>query len=465
MMKREPEDDRRGWDPVASARRFFKTGETRTVKAKRNILGLFALRGLAIATNFLLVPLTLHYLQPTQYGLWLTLSSILTWVGFLDIGLGNGMRNKIAEAIARSDTHLAQEYVSTTYVSVGLIATLSLVLFWSVNPFLPWAAILNASSDLEPELRRLALAVGTFFCLRLVFQLIGSVLIANQRPAVSSALDVLVGVLSLLAVFLLSLNVPGSLYLLGLSVSALSALVPLAASFWFFGGKYRRYRPTIRAVAFGRSRELMRLGGQFFVLQMVGLVLFASPNLVITQLFGPAEVTPYNIALKYFGFATMGFMVILAPFWSAYTDAYVRGDLSWIRRTIALLRRLWLLLAAAVVLMLLAADWAYRIWVGTIVQIPFSLSLVMGVYVLVYTWSSIYVNLINGTGKIRLQLWNGVILALCVIPLSYLLAKPFGLGNTGVILATCLCLFPGCILWPIQTRRLLAGTARGIWNQ
>lgn len=442
---------------------FPAAAAPRTAKAGRNIIGLLILRILGIGTNLLLVPMTLTYLGQTGYGVWLTLGSIITWIGFLDIGLGNGLRNKLAEAIASSEIDRAREYVSTTYVIVGGIAAAFALLFAALNPFLPWSAILNSPSSMEPELRALALAVVLFFSLRLLFQLISSILVAHQRPAISSALDVLVGVLSLIAVAILRSTTSGSLLVLGVSVSAISALVPLAANLYFFSGKYRRYRPAFRAVSFVHSRGLMGLGARFFVLQIVGLILFASPNLLITQFFGPAEVTPYNIAMKYFGVASMLFLIVLAPFWSAYTDAYVRGDLGWIRHTLTRLRALWVLCSFGVGTMLILAGWVYPRWIGSDVQIPFVLSASVALYVMIFTWASIDVNLLNGVGKIQLQLWNGICIALAVIPLSWVLSVRLGWGSPGVVLAGCAVLLPGCVLWPLQTKRLLSGTARGIW--
>ena len=76
------------------------SGHDRSVRTKKHIVAMVVLKGMSIATGFLLVPLTLHYLNATNYGIWLTLSSILGWFSFFDIGLGNGLRNKFAEAMA-----------------------------------------------------------------------------------------------------------------------------------------------------------------------------------------------------------------------------------------------------------------------------------------------------------------------------------------------------------------------------
>ncbi len=92
---------------------LFISGNARTVRARKNIFALLILRGISLIIGFLIVPLTLHYLSPIKYGIWLTISSMVGWFTFFDIGLGNGFRNKFAEAKAKNDFELARIYVST----------------------------------------------------------------------------------------------------------------------------------------------------------------------------------------------------------------------------------------------------------------------------------------------------------------------------------------------------------------
>jgi O-antigen/teichoic acid export membrane protein len=444
--------------------RHFVQGQPRTIKAKRNIVGLFVLRAVSTLTNFLLVPLTLHYLNPTRYGIWLTLTSIVTWVNVLDIGLGTGLRNKFAEAVARGEHELARSYVSTSYAFISLFALGAVLIFWVINPFLHWAAILNTPQEMNPELRSLALVAFTCFFLRVVFSLIGTILVADQRPAMNNMLDVLVNVLALGVVFLLTRSVDSSLFWVGSSISIITAVVPLTANIWYFRRKYVKYLPSLKYVKVEYARELMGLGIKFFIIQMAGIFIFASSNIIITQFFGPAEVTPYNIAFKYYGAAAQAFLMIITPFWSAYTDAYTRGDTGWIIRTNKKLRQIWGWQVAAVVVMTLASPYVYRLWVGESVRIPWLLSMFMGAYVLIVAWSNIFAYFINSTGKLRLQLWVAVGVAVVNIALSVLLARNLGLGSTGVVLATCLALLPGCFAWPVQMKKLLAGETGTIWT-
>src|SRR5450755_4419818 len=101
--------------PVSIVKNLINRGHSRSINAKKNILFSFLIKGCNIAIGLILVPLTIHYVKPIQYGIWLTLSSIIGWFGFFDIGLGNGLRNKFAEALAKGEHERARIYVSTTY--------------------------------------------------------------------------------------------------------------------------------------------------------------------------------------------------------------------------------------------------------------------------------------------------------------------------------------------------------------
>src|SRR5674476_825157 len=127
-------------------------GHERSVKAKKNILLSIVIKGLSILISLVLVPLTIHYVNPTKYGIWLTLSSIITWFSFFDIGFGHGLRNKFAEALAKGEEELARIYVSTTYAILCIIIGIVLILFLCINPFINWAKILNTTQEMAGEL-------------------------------------------------------------------------------------------------------------------------------------------------------------------------------------------------------------------------------------------------------------------------------------------------------------------------
>lgn len=67
---------------------------------KRNIIMSIGIKTVGVFVSLFIVPITLGYLSEEEYGIWLTLSSMLAWIVFFDIGLTNGLRNKLTEALA-----------------------------------------------------------------------------------------------------------------------------------------------------------------------------------------------------------------------------------------------------------------------------------------------------------------------------------------------------------------------------
>ena len=445
--------------------KFFTQGNERSKKAKFNILVSFILKGIGIAINLLLVPLTLNYLNPTNYGIWITLSSIIAWIVFFDIGLGNGLRNKFAEALAKNDKDIARVFVSTSYTILSIIVFLVYFAFLFINPYLNWSKILNTSLGMEQELGKLVMFVFTFFCMQLILKLVSSVIIADQKPAVADLLNVLCNVLSLIFIFFLIKTTSGSLLYLGISLSLAPVIIYFLASIFFFTATYKAYRPSFKFIKIKYVKELTALGFQFFFIQISGIILYSTSNIIITQFLGPAEVTPYNIAYRYFYSIIMIFTIVLTPFWSAFTEAFHKGDFMWIRNVMKKLTYFRLALIFVVILMITLANIAYRIWIGDKVKVPFLLSVLMAVFVIITLWNMVYIYFINGVGKIRLQLYIGILSALIHIPLSIYFVKYLNLGSSGVVLSTCLCISPTIILWPIQFRKIINKQSRGIWDK
>lgn len=443
--------------------RVLTQGHSRTVKAKKNILASFLIKGGSIAISLLLVPLTISYINDVRYGIWLTLSSIVAWFSFFDIGFGHGLRNRFSESVAKGDFNLARKYVSTTYAILIMIIAGVLLLFLFINPFLKWTSILDAPIEMADELRILALVVFVFFCLQFVLKLITTVLTANQEPAKASFWTLLGSLFSLAIIYILTKTTEGSLVYLGTALSFTPVLVLTCSSFWFYRNSYRKYAPSIKFIDFSLSKDLMSLGWKFFIIQIGVLILLSTNNVIITQLFGPAKVTPYNIAYKLFSVITMGFGIIAAPLWSAYTEAYVKGEMDWIRNILSRMRKIWFLSILLVAIVFFYSPFLYDIWIGDKVVISVELSLAMSTFVVAYLWHTIYVFFLNGIGKIKLQLYLVIGSALINIPLAIYLGGHFGLVGitlTGTVLYTIM-----GIIYYIQTRKLLRGTATGIWNQ
>ena len=443
--------------------KFFK-GHERSVKAKKNIIASFAVKGVSIVIGFLMVRVVLGYLDQTKYGIWLTLSSFITWFSFFEIGLGSGLKNKLAEALAVKNYNLAKTYISTTYAILSIVIGVVALLFFIANIFIDWTLILNTDQSLTSELSTLALIVFGFFFIRFVIKLINIVLVADQRPAIANAFGPIGNLIALVLIYVLTKTTNGSLIYLGWTLSVTPILVLIVATLYFYKKDYKNIAPSISFVKLRYAKDLLNLGVKFFVLQIVGLVIYQSSNIIIAQYFGPSEVTTYNIAYKYFSILMMVFTIIISPFWAAYTEAWVKKDIIWIKNTVNKLLKIWILMCVGGVIMLYFSENFYKLWVGDKVIVPFNLSFVLLIYFITFTFGGVFNMFINGVGKVKLQMYSSIVGAVLFIIVAITLIKHTSLGISGLVIASIISNFNGIIIAPIQYKKIINNKATGIWN-
>jgi len=439
-------------------------GQERSVKAKKNILISLFVKGGSILISFILVPLTINYINPERYGIWLTLSSIVAWFSFFDIGITHGLRNKFAEAVAIEDHDSAQMYVSTTYGILGVIFIAIWLLFLAVNPFLDWSSLLNLSEEYRAEVSTLALIVFTYFCLRFILRTITTVLTADQQPGKASLIDLIGQFIALLTIVALIKTTEGSLVYLGLGLCVAPLVALVGANVFFFKGKYKRYSPVIGKVKFSHAKSLFNLGLIFFVIQVAGIIQYQSANVIISRGFGPEDVTAYNIVYKYFGILNIVFAIFLSPFWTAATDAFFKDDIAWIRNSVKKYNQLIILFIFGGCLMLLFSEKFYELWLGKdTVRIEFSLSLWCFVFFVFSMFSNIYVSFLNGISALKLQFWTCVLSPFLYVALAMLFIQYYKMGVYALFVASILANFNGIILAPIQYYMVVIKKKKGIW--
>ena len=447
---------------------FFK-GNKRSVKAKKNIIASFAIKGVSIVVGFMMIRITLEYLDKTEYGIWVTISSFLTWFTFFEIGLGNGLKNKLAEALAKKDYVLAKTHVSTTYALLSIIISIVSILFLIGNNFIDWTKILNTDSAYITELTTVSYIVFLFFFLQFVVKLIGNVLRADQRTAMANALGPIGNVVSLLLIFILTKTTDGSLVYISWVFSVIPVLVLISVSIYFYKNEYYNIAPSLRFVDFNHAKELVGLGLKFFLIQISALIMFQSSNILITQFYGPSEVTPFHIAYKLFSTIMMVFTIVVTPYWTAFTEAWVVKDYLWVKKTIKNLLYIWLSIAFVSFIVYLFSDLFFDFWLGTekmkSMNISDELKLSLLIYFLLLSFGGIFNMFINGVGKLAIQMYSLLIGALIFIPLSYFFIKVLHWGVQSVVIASILSNFYSPFVAPIQYFKLINGKADGIWNK
>ena len=420
----------------------------RTKNYFRQVKGSALFKGLAVAASFFAIPLMIRYLGQEQYGIWSTLLSIMSWVVFFDLGIGNGLRNKVAESLAKNQVSKAAGYISSGYTWIGAISLVLFVLVAIMSFIIPWQTVFNTRMLTEETLRNAVLIAVFFILLNFWIGLINQVLNAVQKTSWVVFGQFLASVLSLIVVFILTKTTDVSLLYLVTGYG----LAMVAASLLLSVGYYTIRSDLIPRVSFEKQHinPLLSLGLQFFSIQLAVLVIFTTDKILITQLFGPQYVIQYDVVFKLFSAITMVHSLITAPLWSAYTDAYHRDDYAWIKAVLR--KQLWIFvgIVLATIMLAFAAKLIIELWIGKDVEVSGLLILSMGVFVVVSVWNNIFGYILGGINKIRLGSVYTVATAVLNIPISYYFAIKLDMGVSGIMMGTVASILISAILSPLQ---------------
>lgn len=445
-------------------RNILVINNNRSLTVFKNIYSSFFVKGLSVLVSMLLIPMTINYINPTQYGIWLTISSVINWMNFFDIGLSNGLRNNLTKAIALNDFDLAKKYVSTTYLLLIIISTAILLITNVIIPYVDWISLLNIKNEENNLVESIIRIVMYSFCSVFILQIINTILISTHRTAKSSVVGLIgqVGVLGV--VYLLKSTVPANLNMLVVALTAVPVLTLLIATFYFYKNDLSYIKPSIKSINLKYSKHILNVGGTFFIIQIGTLILFQSNNFIITKVLGPSSVTEFNISYKLFSIIIIIFTTIITPYWPAFADAYTKLDFDWMKKTLLRIRKLWLIVACFFVpLVCLFSNVIYKVWIGSGIVIDDMLSISMGFYVIGYTGLMVNCYFLNGVGKLRIQLILYIIVCFINVPIATYLCRVYGVAGIGIssgILFTVM----NIVLF-IQSNKIINNKAYGIWNR
>ena len=265
-----------------------------------------------------------------------------------------------------------------------------------------------------------------------------------QLPAVNSLIICLGHTLALGLTF--ALYIAGSHSLIMVVFVNTASLFLLWAVFmpYTFKKKYPQYCPSLKDIKLKMAGNLCSTGLQFFAIQICGVILFMSTNIIISKALSPAEVTPYQVAYRYFNIAFVLFGTICIPFWNATTDAYARHDYDWIRASSRKLNMLIAGIFAMLLVMVLIADFVYSVWIGGEVVVSHELSISTAVYVFILCYSLRYSYILNGLNVLRIQLIFTAFAAMVFLPLAWYVCTTYG-TVTSLVMVMCAVNIPGLL--------------------
>ena len=451
-------------DIVQKAKDSFSGRSARTQIVVKNAVGAFAIKALAMAIDFAKVPVLLTFLDSSHYGVYITIASIVAWTHQFDFGLGSGLRYKLTEAFSKQDDERGRQLVSTAYISMAAIMLMVLLVCTPIIICLDWQIILNCNFVGLPELVLCVCMVLAVFVVQFVLELISVVLQSDQRAAISNIFKPIANLLTVVAVLVLCRYAHNSLLLACLAMTVPIVMVLFIANAWLFARRYKRISPSYKEFRRERIRDIYSLGLKYFTGQFSSLIVFSTASFLLSHYVNPSEATVYNTAWTYFGVLVMFNSMVLNPLVAAVTDAFVKGEDKWI---INIYKKIsiysWMLTAGSLSL-LAVSQYAFHLWVGDKVVVPWTLCIVMTAYFISNVWVTPYKNFLGGVGKMNVS----VIISFCKMvlffPAAIAMIKQW--QSTGLIIAILVVnTLPNMVFGIYQYHLVINHKAKGIWNK
>jgi len=440
----------------AAIQRFVQR-DPRLSRVLKGALSGLAGRGLALVVSAVTLPMTVRYLGPLQYGVWVTISTTVIMLSVLDLGIANSLTNYISRAFAQDSEHMARQYYATAFWATSGIATLSGLLIALGWRWIHWGALFHLT---DPVLARQAgqcAAISlTFFLASLPLGLANKVLGGYQRIPVANGFSMLNSVLGMIAI-VTTILLHGSIVVLMASFCVAMLMGTLLLNLWVA----LRHRPRIHALPryFHRAaaRDILGEGILFFFLQVAGLIVFSSDNVIIAHYRGASEVTPYSVAWRLTTYATMLQSLLVPALWPAFSEAYVRKDMTWIRTTYRRIMRgtVFSVGVAALILGVIGRP-IIRLWAGPAAVPGAGLLWTMCFWAVLVSITVNQAALMAATQRLKLQAFSSTLAAALNLWLSIVLVQR--MGAMGVLLATIVS-YLLLILAPqaFEVRRILSG--------
>lgn len=424
-----------------------------------NMLGAFVVKGGSLIISVLLLPAYINYFDnQTMLGVWYTILSVLNWMSLFDLGLGNGLRNKLPTVIEKNDRIGVRKYISTTYAIMILIAFVVACIGCIVIPLVDWNAILNVDMELisKQELASCIKIVFLGIMLQLVLKIITSVLYAIQKSAIVNAMALVSNLIILMFVlFLPSQDLVTNLKRMSF-VNVIAINIPyVICTVVIFATTLKDSIPSIKFFEKTFVKDVLGIGLTLLWLSLVFMVITATNEMLITYLTSPDNVVYYQAYNKIFNTGAILFSLALTPIWSAVTKAQAKNDYLWIKKIYKLFLMATIgcfIIELCIIPML---QFVMNLWLGkeAIVVNP-TYAVAFAILSTIMILHNVNTSIGNGMSYFKIQVIGMTMAAVFFIPLSYLFVRLFG-SWIGIVWSAIICLLPYEFIAPYYTFRHL----------
>lgn len=401
---------------------------------------------LTTLSTFILLRTLFAYFNYNQndYGLWLIIFSILSYIYLMDFGISNGLRNIITPMV-NSNRKLMNIYISSNYIIMLLFTFILLILVNFIMYFFPYE-LLYKINGFNINLNHFKIFISLVVNLQIFYFLVSSIkpifhaFSKNYLVNVSQFLSNVLIIITLNITIYLKLNNDWILLaIVYLGTQTIIAMISIII--------IRKYNIEFK---FHKNKkeyiEILDLGYKFFFLQLSNLILFNSMNILVGIFVNLEESSKFQISYKLLSMYILIFNIISAPVWTLVITKWQENNVESIRNILQKLQNLILLISLPIIVTSLLLNHIVKLWMGKNFGIETPFSILMAVYIIFNIICVVLQGVLNGLNLIKIQIFGYIVGALILI-VGVVLLNNFGVININKLIIL------GCtaLIMPILT--------------
>jgi O-antigen/teichoic acid export membrane protein len=346
----------------------------------------------------------------------MSISALMAFLKFSDLGLGNGLVGAISQAEGRGDRLYAQRAISSVLVCLCVIACFLLVAFPISARLIHWDFVLGlASLKDRGEIQAAILIFVALYAIGLPVNMVQQVQRSLQQGYISNVWVACGSLLSLVGVYIAAIHHARIPWLVAI-ISGVPLIPAMANGLVLYFVQRTDLRPSLLDFDREVAKGLLGKGLLFFGLGIAGALAFDSQNIVIAHILGPASVGVYAVVQRLYSVIPVVVGYIAMPLWPAFGDAIGRQEWPWIGR--ALRRGITVTAAIASTLALLLFAFSGPIllhWTHGAISAPEGLIVGFSLWAVLSAISSPISMLLNAAHVLWFQIISSILFGLLTI--------------------------------------------------
>lgn len=309
------------------------------------------------------VPLIVTALGVEDYGRWLVLYSLPSWLMLANLGFGSVAANEMSMSVAKEDLIKARQIFSTTLALVLIIGVVGIIIVTPLAYLVHWESFLKTDGSRHQEIATSIIYLALSVFISFSFEIFGGRLRAARKAHLFVLLSSFYPWTSLLGLVII---LPFSHRFDHLALSQLGASVIFFIVYqWISWRMMPVLSFSFRSVRFSQSGYLFRKGIAFQAFPLGNALIFQGHIIIVQAILGPAAVALFGTTRTLVRTVNQAMEMVNQAIWPEMSHLFGANELT----KAAKLHRMGVgvsiaLSCAGVLLLAFLGKPVYTMWVG-----------------------------------------------------------------------------------------------------